>query len=87
MKPCALEIEECRTLGIYSPVSTGDSDPDGSRVSVQCCCTAVCVLVLEEVTGRSVASNEQLFVGEARWCLFVELPDRDVLHELQRHTE
>jgi hypothetical protein len=35
VEPCTLEIQEDRALGIYSPVSTGDSGPDGSRMSVQ----------------------------------------------------
>lgn len=86
VEPCRLEIQEGRALGVYSAVSTGDSGPDGSRMSVQFCCTAVGVLVVEKVAGRSIALNEQLFVGEARGCPFVELRDRDVLHELQRDT-
>jgi len=87
VEPCTLKIQEGRTFGIYPPVSTGDSDPDGSRMSVQLCCAAVGVLVVEKVAGCSIALNQQLFVGEARWCLFVELGDRDVLHELQRDTQ
>lgn len=87
MEPCTLEIQEGRALGVYSPMSTGDSGLDGSRMSVQFCCTAVGVLVAEKVAGCSITLNEQLFVGEARWCLFVELRDRDMLHELQRDTQ
>ncbi|KAF0963442.1 hypothetical protein [Rhodococcus sp. T7] len=87
VEPGALQIQERRALGICLLLSTGNSDPNGGRTSVKFRCSAVCVLVVEKMGGRTIAPNQQLFVDEARRRSLVELGDRDVLHELQWDTQ
>ncbi|BAH48789.1 hypothetical protein ROP_05420 [Rhodococcus opacus B4] len=87
VEPGALQIQERRALGICSLLPAGDVVPNGSRTSVKFRRSAVGVLVVEKMGGRAIAPNQQLFIGETRRRSFVELRDRDVLHELQRDTQ
>lgn len=86
MKPCTLQIQERCALSVDSLMVAGDRGSDGHGMPVQFCRTVLGVLVVEEVACYSIVLNQQLFVGEASWCLLIEFCGRDIFHQLQGDT-